>query len=78
MISTGGCLSDVGGMREVFSSAEALTAYAASKGQDLPKEAAEALVLQAREQMRPGGLQALSDDSLDHVSGAGWKQIHWS
>ncbi|GGF74512.1 hypothetical protein GCM10007301_37960 [Azorhizobium oxalatiphilum] len=68
----------LGTLENVFSSADALMAYAASRGCGLEMNEAEALIAQARDQMPPREAEPLSDESLDVVNGAGWRHVHMS
>lgn len=65
-------------LRDALASGQALTAYAAVHGYTLDAGEADALIRQAREQINADSAQALSDESLDHVSGAGPRKAHFS
>ena len=64
-------------VQEALSTPERLTAYAQAQGYALQPEEVEALLAQAHA-VSPDDAQALSDESLDHVSGAGPRKAHFS
>lgn len=64
-------------LREALSSSTALVTYASAHGFTIAAGEADRLIAQARAQ-GIGGPQPLSDESLDHVSGAGPRKAHFS
>lgn len=63
---------------DIFTNINALINYANSRNYNLSEREAGDLILQFRDYVSESKAQPLSDESLDLVSGAGTKQVHWS
>lgn len=63
---------------DVLSGTDQLLAFAASRGLDVSRSEAEAVIREARERLARGDAEELSDDTLDLVSGAGPRRAHFS
>ncbi|GGF69859.1 hypothetical protein GCM10007301_31980 [Azorhizobium oxalatiphilum] len=64
-------------LQAALTSPDALVDYALSSGHPISLAAAEAFIAEANRQTA-NGAEPLSEEALDAVNGAGWRQHHFS